>query len=47
MATDPVCGMEVEPNEAAATSTHEGQTIYFCSEQCKEEFDTHPADYSE
>ena len=47
MAIDPVCGMDVDPQEAAATSTRDGETIYFCCEQCKEEFDAHPAEYSE
>ena len=28
---DPVCGMTVDPAEAAATATHNGNTYYFCS----------------
>jgi Cu+-exporting ATPase len=46
MATDPVCGMEVNPEIAAAqalTSEHEGTTYYFCGRGCKLDFDEHPA----
>jgi Cu+-exporting ATPase len=35
---DPVCGMMIEPNEAAATMTRNGETIYFCSEACERQF---------
>ena len=31
MAKDPVCGMDVDPEHAAGTSEHQGETIYFCS----------------
>jgi P-type Cu+ transporter len=36
---DPVCGMMVEPAEAAASGTYGGKTIYFCSIVCKEAYD--------
>jgi YHS domain-containing protein len=39
---DPVCGMDVEPGKAAGESVHEGKTYYFCSQQCKREFDKNP-----
>jgi len=42
---DPVCGMEVEQSKAAATSTHDGTTYYFCSKSCKTEFDQDPTKY--
>ena len=45
MAVDPVCGMTIEPEEAAATSEYEGTTYYFCSAGCKEAFDAEPAGY--
>ena len=45
MAKDPVCGMEVDPKKAAAQSTHQGQTIYFCAVECKVKFDQNPAKY--
>ena len=33
--TDPVCGMKVDDQKAAAKATHEGKTYYFCSQSCK------------
>jgi YHS domain-containing protein len=43
--TDPVCGMEVTPETAAATSEYQGQTYYFCSIEDKETFDKNPEKY--
>jgi len=39
MATDPVCGMTIEREHAAARLEHEGQTYYFCSRGCRKEFE--------
>jgi Cu(I)/Ag(I) efflux system membrane fusion protein len=39
---DPVCGMEVDPARAARKSSYKGKTYYFCSDQCKREFDRDP-----
>jgi len=39
---DPICGMEVDPKEAAGTSTYRGAVYYFCSLACKKEFDANP-----
>lgn len=39
MAKDPVCGMMVEEQKAAATSSYKRQTYYFCAKMCKESFD--------
>ena len=39
---DPVCGMQVDPAKAAAKSTYEGKTYYFCSAGCKNAFDANP-----
>lgn len=47
-ATDPVCGMEIDPKKAAAaglTTEHEGKTYYFCGRGCKLEFADDPAHY--
>ena len=44
--TDPVCHMEVEEENAAATSKYKGKTYYFCCEGCKEEFDRNPGAYA-
>jgi YHS domain-containing protein len=41
MARDPVCGMEVKPNNALK-SVYNGQTYYFCRANCKHEFDQDP-----
>lgn len=42
---DPVCGMEVEKSEAAATYEYKGTTYYFCMEGCKEKFEKNPEQY--
>jgi YHS domain-containing protein len=42
---DVVCGMDVDPATAAASSEYEGQTYYFCSLACKKSFDADPAEY--
>ena len=44
-AVDPVCGMTVEPEEAAATIEHDGATYYFCCQGCADTFEAAPADY--
>ncbi len=43
---DPVCGMDVDPKTAPATSEHMGKTYYFCSLACKKTFDANPAKYT-
>jgi YHS domain-containing protein len=45
MGLDPVCKMEVNPASAAAQSEYEGQSFYFCSQECKRMFDAHPERY--
>ena len=44
-ATDPVCGMTVDPATAKHVSTHDGQTFYFCCAGCKAKFEAEPAAY--
>jgi Cu+-exporting ATPase len=39
---DPVCGMTVEPETAAAAWEHEGVTYLFCSVGCMERFRRDP-----
>ncbi|MEW5985256.1 MAG: ATP-binding cassette domain-containing protein [Chloroflexota bacterium] len=39
MATDPVCGMAIEREKAAATLSTNGTTLYFCSRGCRAEFE--------
>ena len=43
--TDPVCGMRIDPNTAAASSEYKGQRYFFCSVSCKTNFDADPAKY--
>ncbi|QLG47391.1 permease [Natrinema halophilum] len=40
---DPVCGMELNPEEADYSTEHDGQTYYFCSQSCAESFDPEKA----
>lgn len=44
---DPVCGMTIASADAAAVSDHEGTRYYFCSKNCKSEFDENPARYTQ
>src|SRR5271165_531121 len=43
---DPVCGMEVEAGSATATREYKGETFYFCSPGCAQDFDADPARYA-
>jgi len=45
-AKDPVCGMQVERANPGATSGHDGHTVYFCADRCKDKFDREPARYA-
>ncbi len=42
---DPVCGMTIRPESAAATEEHEGQTFHFCSLGCHKTFVADPHRY--
>ena len=42
MTKDPVCGMNVDENSAAAQTQYQGKTYSFCSEQCRREFEKSP-----
>ncbi len=46
-ATDPVCGMTVNPATAAGSVTHDGTTYHFCSKHCVEKFRADPARYTD
>lgn len=43
-ATDPVCGLKVDP-ATAPRATHQGQTYSFCSEQHRQLFQKNPAKF--
>ena len=42
MVRDPVCGMDIDPANAAGSQEHEGKTYYFCSQGCLERFRVQP-----
>ncbi|MBI5944701.1 MAG: heavy metal translocating P-type ATPase [Chloroflexi bacterium] len=42
---DPVCGMEIDLQSALAKREHMGQTFYFCSQSCVDQFDKDPHRY--
>ncbi len=43
--TDPVCGMSVQPESAAAHREYAGKTYYFCADGCARKFDASPQKY--
>lgn len=45
MAIDPVCGMSVNEETAAATAEYKGKTYYFCAPGCKVAFEKDPERY--
>jgi len=42
---DPVCDMTVDPDDAAGTVVHRGETYYFCSSWCVDQFRADPEKY--
>lgn len=42
---DPVCGMTVKEGSEAEKYEYKGNTYYFCSEDCFEEFKADPKKY--
>jgi YHS domain-containing protein len=46
MAKDPVCGMQVNEQQAAGKTDYQGQTYYFCSSNCNQQFDQNPQRYT-
>jgi YHS domain-containing protein len=42
---DVVCGMMVDTDTAAARSTFDGTTYYFCTVECRDLFEANPARY--
>lgn len=45
MATDPVCGMDVDIQRAEHTAEYQGTRYYFCSRGCKLDFEEDPERY--
>jgi YHS domain-containing protein len=46
MTIDPVCKMDIDETEAEFHSTYGGRKYHFCSEECKETFDSQPERYA-
>ena len=46
MAIDPVCNMEVDIEKTEFQSSYAGKKFFFCSEDCKEEFDERPEEFA-
>jgi P-type Cu+ transporter len=44
-ATDPVCGMTVDPHATPHRHVHAGHTYYFCAESCRGKFAANPKMY--
>ena len=42
---DPVCGMDVDPDESAGSFVFGGETYYFCSQHCLGKFKKDPAHF--
>ncbi|HXD16290.1 MAG TPA: heavy metal translocating P-type ATPase [Vicinamibacterales bacterium] len=42
---DPVCGMTIDPADAAGHADYKGTTYYFCAESCLEKFKADPEQY--
>ena len=47
MVIDIACGMEVDPDDPAATVEYEGKSYHFCSEGCKDHFEAEPERFVE
>ena len=43
---DPVCGMSLQPDEAAAHFEHDDVTYHFCSQHCATAFEKEPSRYA-
>jgi Cu+-exporting ATPase len=43
---DPVCGMQIAPERAAASIEHNGKNYFFCGKSCAEKFRANPAIYT-
>ncbi len=43
--TDPVCGMDVTPENAVGSYPYKGKQYYFCNESCLERFQANPEEF--
>jgi Cu+-exporting ATPase len=44
--TDPVCGKQFESTQAVAESEYDLQTYFFCSTDCRDQFEANPEHFS-
>jgi protein SCO1 len=45
-AVDPVCGMSIHAGPETLHVTHDGRTVYFCSEHCRDRFVANPSAFA-
>jgi len=43
---DVVCGMDIDPNTASSQMEYQGETYYFCSDDCHDKFMAEPQKYA-
>lgn len=43
---DPVCGMDIDPKNAATTEEYQKKTCHFCSAACHDKFKAEPDKYT-
>jgi P-type Cu+ transporter len=46
MVTDPVCGTGIDGSYVVDQMEFDGHTYYFCSEECRQEFEENPQRYA-
>jgi len=47
MTIDPVCGMKVDEKKSEFSTQFAGKRYFFCSENCKQEFEADPDEFVE
>ncbi len=47
MTKDPVCGMRVDENRTEFKTQFAGNKYFFCSDECRQEFEAEPDTYVE
>jgi YHS domain-containing protein len=47
MNIDPVCGMIIDDNNREFQTMYAGRKFFFCSEECRKEFEERPEEYVE
>jgi YHS domain-containing protein len=47
MTTDPVCGMTVNDKNTQFQTQFAGRKYFFCSEECRKEFEERPEEFVE